>query len=473
MSLFSNIIKRYKDLSPKQLMLGGVFALALAGTIGLGLANRQGTFAYMPRECDPNSIDRVSMHGGCGAATPAELVADARSNNPSDLQAIYSHFGLAPSQYDAFADPNTGAKQGTLFRDGHIEVEGQTVADGVWTMGRKAFNGQREPVYIGNNTYYHSFTPDSFADGVKSLPVMVWFEKDGTVKVVIMNPCGNPVTKFRKITPKAVCKQLVTSQPDQVSKPNTYRFTAQANFENNAVFSKAVYTFSDDGTSVTKTSLTDPVEHTFKKDGTVKVTIFAKVPGGHEIQATHVILCEKQIRYIAPFFKCEQLKPIHLDEQKRKFRFTVYEKHDVTTTLTSADFTLDGTSTTTGVTEKDVDGRIFKEYAFNDEKDHLVVAKVNFNTTEGAKSVTCQAKVTPGKLPKCTVPGKEHLPPDHPDCKPPVDECLPNIPKGDVRCNPPQVLSKTGPASTIGMFAGASGLGFLGHRLFLRLRREQ
>ena len=454
----------------KRLVFSGLFALSLLGAVGMGLAVKQHSSAATVRDCSTNSIDRKDLNGGCGAADPDEFIKDVKANDPSDLKDIYANFGLSSGGYDAFAKE---AKQGTYFRDGHIEVDGQTVATDAWSMGRETFGNQRTQIKINNKTYYHSAAKDSFASNHNSLPVMVWFAADGTVRFAVMNPCGNPITRYDKVTPSATCKAISATQPDKVNKPNTYRFTTSATFAGNAVFSRVVYTFSDDGTSVTKTSLTDAVEHTFKKSGKVTATVYAKVPGGKEIKAS-VVNCEKQITYVAPMFVCVNLVAATLDEQKRSFRFTVKAKMDATTSLKGADFTLDGKATTTGVTTKDSDGNIYKDYTFDDENTHTVKAAVNFNTSEGVKSNSCEASVTPKKQPKCEVPGFENLPPNDERC----GYCKPGVPKGDKRCeehilSASTTMPDTGPGDAVGLFAGTSVAGFLGHKLYLRRKSNR
>ena len=452
-------------ITKKQIIIAGVFTLALAGSIGLGLANRISTSAATVRDCSTNSIDYANYAGGCGAADAKELVADARHNSPSDLQNVYNRFGLKTADYDKFA---AEAKQGTLFRDGHIEVAGQTVATGAWSMGREKFNGQRQPVEINGKTYYHSATNDSFASNVNSLPVMVWFAADGTVQTAIMNPCGNPITKYTSVKPSLVCKAIKSTQPDAAKKPNTYNFTAEATLGTNTKLSRVVYHFSDDNTSVTKTSLTDAVEHTFKKDGEVTVTVYATVPGGKEIQAAAVVNCKKAIKYVAPMYVCVNLVPSVINEQERSFRFTVKAKMDATTTLKDVNFEVDG-KTDAGVTAKDGEGNIYKDYAFTDDKSHAIKATLNFTTADGVKSASCQASVTPNKTPMCLVPGKETLPVNHPDC----GYCKPGVPVGSEECKPKEVLGETtlpntGPGSLLGLATGVGMAGFAGHKLHLR-----
>lgn len=479
--VFKKVTNWYKNLTAKQFVLTGVFMLALAASIGLGFANRIGTSAETIRDNDVvNSIDGCRNNGGIGAANAAELIKDIQDSNNGncvggnhrDLATVYSYFGLTPDKYNEFI---ANAKDGILYRDGRVEVGGQVVMTDVKTVGRTTQGDPpsiREPFQINGKTYYRSKPEHSFASHRQSLPVMVLFDNQGIAKVVIMDSCGNPTFGTPK-TPTAVCKALTKTQPDKVNKPNTYKFGVQAEFTNNATFSRAVFTFSDGTAPKTITNLNDTVEHTFTKDAKVTVTVYAKVPGGGEIQAPAVANCEQQIKYVPPFFVCEALVAKPIDEQKRKFRFTVHADYDKTTTLKDVDFTLDGTQVTKGVTTKDNEGNIYKEYAFTDEKTHTVVAKVNFNTREGVKSDECQAKVTPEKEPKCEVPGKEHLPPNHPDC----GYCKPGIPKGDDRCKevlPAKTeMPKTGAGSVIGLFAGTSALGAIAHRIIMKRRANR
>ena len=486
MSLFTNLMKRYERISAKQFIIAGVFSLAFAASVGLGLANNGNIGAAVIRDNDPeNSIDGCANNGGIGAADANELIKDVRDaaagkcktpkgSNFTDLPTIYAHFGLTADKYDQFA---AEAKDGDVMRNGDVVVDGKVVMSGVWTMGRTTLNGkQREPITIGGKTYYHSPPSASFASSRQSLPALVWFDENGEAKTVILKPCGNSVGGGKKVTNKVTCDGLNSTQPDKENKPNTYKFTANATVAGNATISRVVYTITEGNTvveTVTKSNLTDAVEHTFKKDGKVTVTVYAKVPGGKEIQAAVVTKCAKEIKYVPPFFVCSSLLAAPIDQQKRSFRFTVQVEHDKNTSVKDVDFTLDGKSTTTGVTTKDKDDNIYKEYSFTDEVEHTVVAKVNFTTVDGVTSITCQAKVTPSKLPKCEVPGFENLPPNDERC----GYCKPGIPKGDDRCK--EVLSATtelphtGAGSTIGLFAGTVIVGAFAHRLVTKRRASK
>jgi hypothetical protein len=480
MSIITKFIRNIDRPSSKQLVLVGLFMLALAGSVSLGIASRGLGGAAVIRDTDSaNSIDGANRNGGIGAADPTEFINDVRDNVPNDLQTIYADpriGGLTPDKYDQF---QREAVEGTLWRDGHITVNGQTVWTGVWTMGRTTLgNSQREPITIGNKTYYHSPPEVSFAASRQSLPVMVWFDQKGEVQMAVMNACGNGVGGGTKVKNTVECKTLRQTQPDAEHKPNTYQFTTDAVVGGNAKISRVVYHFTDDNSTITKTgenAATQVVDHTFAKDGEVTVTVYASVPGGKEIQAVAVADCKKTIKYVPPFYVCSNLTAVAIDDKKKAFRFTVVAKTDTTgqTVLKDVDFTLDSKDATKGVTTKDANGNVYKEYTFTDEVQHTVKASVNFNTVQGVQSVDCQASVTPAKTPKCTVPGHENEAPDSPTC----GYCKPNIPIGDARCaevkSVTTTLANTGPGTTGGLiatFVGVATLGFFGHNLFLSRR---
>jgi len=484
MSIINKFIRNGARLTTKQMVCAGVFTLALATSIGLGIASRGFTSASVIRDTDSaNSIDGANINGGIGAADPTEFIKDVRANNPNDLQTIYADpqiGGLTPDKYDEFQKE---AVEGTLYRDGHITVGNQTVWNGVWTMGRTTLgmgSDKRQPITIGGKTYYHSTPELSFAEGRKSLPVMVWFNDNGEVQMAVMNACGNGVGGGTKVKNSVTCKALKQTQSDAAHKPNTYQYTTDVAVAGNATISRVVYHFSDDNSTVTKTganAATQVVEHTYTKDATVTVTVYAAVPGGHEIQAAQVADCAKQVKFVPPFFVCTNLLAATIDDSKKAFRFTVITKTDTTgqTTLKSVDFTLDNGDVTKSVTSKDANGNIYKEYTFTDDKQHTVKASVNFNTAEGVVSATCVASVTPAQTPKCTVPGHENEAPNSPTC----GYCQPNIPIGDTRCTPPQVQSasttmpSTGPGNVVGTFVGVAAAGFIAHNIFLRRRASR
>src|SRR5688500_561868 len=113
-----NLFERVRRVvTKKNILVSGVFVLALAGAISLGYATKQSTSAASARDCSVNSVEYKNLNGGCGAQTPQELIADIRQNDPGDLQTTYNHFGLTADKYDRFASE---AVQGVAKADGTV-----------------------------------------------------------------------------------------------------------------------------------------------------------------------------------------------------------------------------------------------------------------------------------------------------------------------------------------------------------------
>jgi hypothetical protein len=514
--MFKNITSRFKRASSKKLAVGTAFVVALVAAASLGFATKQFTNAAIVRDCDDNAIMR------CGADDVKEFIADAKANNgrtqkvQSDIQGIYAHYGLSTSEYSRFEQT---AQAGTVYKDGRVVVNGQTVMTGANSLGRQSWGkSTRKATTINGKTYYASATSDSFASGVNSLPAMIMFDAKGQVEFIALNACGNPVWG-NKVNPEYSCKMLNQKSLGN----NTYEYTTTIGTMKNASVNKVVYNFGDGSAAVTKTNPSEAVRHTFTKSATVTVTVYFNLPGKTVAAAPVVANCKKVVKVApppAPYYACSALSVAVRNDEKTEYRFTVKTSQGNGATLKSVDFTLDGTNTTTGVVTKDASGNIYKDYTIaKDGKQHKVVAKVNFNVASGVQSKTCEATVkadttpaceVPGKemyppnapecaycavpgyenLPKdsdkcyerCEVPGHETLPKDSPDCEYCVVEGKQDLPKDSPECvetpetpptpETPAELPHTGIGGAFGLFAGISAAGAGAHHLISRRRRS-
>jgi hypothetical protein len=463
----SNVFTRFVRDNAKKLVITSAFVLAMVSAVGLGLATKQFTSAAGGRDSGHNPIFNADTNGGIGCLTAKECVLDLKQNKPGDIQTIYNYFGLSPSEYSRF---ESTARLGKTMRNGDVVVDGQVVMTNSYSMGRDTFHDQTAKKTIGNATYYYGKNGDVFAAGTQSIDTFVMFDSKGVVETAMMTACGNPVWG-NNVTPEYDCKAL---QKKQVAK-DTYDFTTDVVAKNNATVNKVVYDFGDGTGTVTKTNPAEAVRHKYDKPGTwtAKVTVYFNLPG-KQVVVVPAVKCATKIvveQPPKPYYACNALTPTTLNDEKTKFRFTVTTNQGNGAILKDADFTLDTTSTVTGVTTKDASGNIYKEYTFTaDGKDHTVVAKVNFNVANAVQSVTCQAKITSGKTPEC----KPGIPVGSPQCEEQKQECKPGIPVGSSECveTPPAELPKTGMGNMLGIFAGTSAIGAVGHRLFMNRRRN-
>lgn len=462
MSIIKEILRSIPRPTTKHIVVGAVFMLALAGSIALGQSMRgSGQALTTFRDCRDNAIDHVAYPsaGMCGAYSAEEYIQDLNHNVPSDLQTLAEHFTndfhLSPSEY---ADFQTRAMDGIAYKNGDIKLmDGTLIATDGWSIGR-SFKSYSWKHTVNGVDYWASKSQDVFS--IDMIPVIVYFDKTGTVQFITQKPCGN-LMGATKIETSATCKSLVPEQ-DQTN-PNKYNFTTDVFMKGNATLSKLEYHFSDTDETVVKTSATDKVAHTFLKDGTLIVTVTFNVPGG-----TIVVKCEKKITHIAPSAVCTALVPLGLDDKNQKWRMTAktFTKY---ATLKGVTMSVDG-KTAVPATLKDKDENYYMDFEFTDTAKHTIKAVASFDTIEGPATADCSQSVQSKKTPVCEVPGHEGKPIDA-NC----GYCKPGIPIGDAKCKevPPQVLSNTGPGNMLGLFAGTSAIGAIGHRLFSKRRANK
>ena len=273
----------------------GLLALVFAASaLLIGAAGLRNAGATFIQDCKPNSIIV------CGVPTADAFIADVRANSDGhgnhDLQAVYSDFGLAPSDYSKFV---TSARSGTAFQNGTVVVDGKTVATNAWSIGRTQFS-YTTPITIDGHTYYKAQDTQVL---LQNLPVMVMFNAQGQMQFAVMNSCGNPI-KGQNVVPKFSCDLLQMSSVN--GQKNTFDFTTKATATNNAKLVNVVYTFGD-GTSATETNLSTKVRHTYTSNTcmnsgntcTAMATVTVSLPGNQTVTATSAA-CKKQITLSVP-----------------------------------------------------------------------------------------------------------------------------------------------------------------------------
>lgn len=442
-------------LASKTLLLSVVAVSALlAGFFWFNSAQ-----ADVLQDCKPNSIIT------CGAQSPSEFVSKVRANAPGDLQAIYSDFGLVPSDYSKFV---TSARMGMAYRNGTIVVDGQTVATDAWSIGRTPFS-YTTPITINGKTYYKAMDTRVL---LSDIPVMVLFNGKGQMQFAAMTACGNPAAGT-VVTPQYSCDLL--QKTPVTGKMNTYSFTTKASASNNASIVKVVYDFGD-GTTATEANPSTPVSHTYAQSGTytAKVTVYVSLPGNQTITVVSAN-CQTQITIAPPFQDCVALTALVVDVQQRSFRFTVATKQGNGAVLKDANFNFGDGTTANGVGPAS-DSTVVTDHTYAQDGTYNISATVDFDTFDGLKSVTCTTSITispqmcainpsvPANSPECTpCQFNNQIPANSAACQPPV-----------TATPPPSNLPNTGAGGVVGMFLGSTLIAGIGYRLFLmrRLTRQ-
>ncbi|MDB5166446.1 MAG: hypothetical protein JWM37_518 [Candidatus Saccharibacteria bacterium] len=449
MNLFTRVKSQFAGFS-RMTKTVALTAVLMTAAAGVALSTSGGSKAVEAANCTNNDIIK------CGASTPADFIAKTNANATGDLPAIYADYGLVNSQFGKFVST---AKMGTAMRDGRIVVDGMTVATDTSSIGRTGFS-YSHPKTIGGKTYYESKTTDVQKSDI---PVMVMFDDKGVMQFAVLTACANPING-KPVTPSYSCDQLnKTAVPGKL---NTYQFSTKASAANNATVTKVVYDFGD-GTKVEKTNPAEVVEHTYSQPGNyvAQVTVSVKVPGS-EVTVTSAN-CKTPIKVQVPFFRCVQLAGVIVDQSKRQYQFTTTASFGNGATFKSASVDYGDGTKDDNLTLVD-NKTITVNHTYASAGSYTVTATLVWNDGIKDQSVTCTAKVTPEQ--------------------PPVSECKPGVAVGSPECSPcefnsnlpsnspqcvPAELPHTGTGSTIGLFAGATLFGGLGHFILKRRYASQ
>jgi len=332
--------------------------------------------------CDTNDM----MY--CGYSSPSDFISQVKTNKDkygrTGIQALFSAFDLSSGRYDRF---QSTAKPATIYKDGRVVVDGQTVMTNAYSWGRsEAYHsgpGMKTKT-VGSNTYYGNTTARSFASN--SLGGHVMFNSSGTAEFVILSSCANPVTGD-PVQTSAKCDALQSTQTG----PNAYSFTTKATTTGNAKITKYVYEFGDGQTKET-TSGTTPVNHTYSKPGNydVTVTVYATTPGGATVSSK----CKKTVTVTKPVAQCVSLVGAVLNKQDNSYEFTVTAKYTEGAQLVGATFNFGDGKTSSNV--KPTNATTIKTtHAYSKAGNYKVTATLNFSIYGGSTtSATCQTDVS-------------------------------------------------------------------------------
>lgn len=299
MKLFSNVLKRTRQASAKNLFLSFALLLALSvgGVMGVNTIGQDGQVDAATSSCGDDSSNSIIRNG---ASSRSSFISKVKAS--SELQKIYAKMGLSASDYSRFV---SDAKPGVAYNNNTIVVGGNVVATNVGSTGRLKGcqgSGARTFPVSGVGNIYGNLNSKAFAAGTKSLPVDVLFNSKGQVQFAVMTgDCGNP-TYQTPVTPTYACHSLQTKSLGD----NSYSFTTDADAGHGAKITKLVYNFGDGSKTVTETNPNTAVRHTFTKSATVTVSVYISLPGGGSVVLTN---CKHAITFTPPpaVFACNLL----------------------------------------------------------------------------------------------------------------------------------------------------------------------
>lgn len=416
-----------------------VFGVAIIGIVQLSAS------ATDIRDCDTNSIIN------CGAFTSAEFTQKFTQNQTGDLPAIYAHYGINPAAI-------VTAKEGMALRDGTVIVDGKVVATNAMSLGREA-GANRNPLTIAGKTYYETASSAIFQSDI---PAFVFFDANGKFVGAILKSCSNPLRATPTPVPAAACTSLVVT-PISRSK---YTLTATASAVEGATITGWHFVVKNSAGTALYDKTTPAAQPSTTIDIDQPGTYTAQVIVNTSIGDKTAQECTKQIVINhAPAAACESLAT----SISNRTNYTLTGRASVQNGATISGYIYvikraDGTV----VLNKTVSTAALSSSVTGILSAGTYTAQVTVQTSLGNITDTkCQTQIAI-QVENCTVPGKETLPKDSPDC---YENCLipgkESFPVNSPECKtvPPVVppvsppeLPKTGLGDGIGTFAGVGSI---------------
>jgi len=321
----------------------------------------------------------------------------------TDIKAVYNWAGASQSMIDGLSSSNT--KFGTLYKDGRVTVNGETVATDASVTAR--FNGGNGFTHVTSNVYARK-TTTSFAQS--SAKVLVVYKANGQVAFAVMVDCGNAV----KVTPKPpkenpqpslTCDQLIFNSNGSDNK--SFTFTAKATAKNTTI-TDYVFAFGDGQTkTVTTSASTAKADHAYAKAGTYTATVKVNSKDKKDVTSS---ACSVKVTIAPPqaVLTCDELT---FSNKDKDFNFTA-KASSQNTEITNYDFDFgDGSKKTVNSSAKTATAA----HTYAKSGTYTAYVTVSSKDKKNVTSAKCAVKITI-EQPMCEVPGKENLPVDSPEC---------------------------------------------------------
>lgn len=258
------------------------------------------------------------------------------------------------------------------------------------------------------------------------------------------------------VTPEYSCDMLTA---DKVG-DRKYDFAVKTTAKNGATLKGFKYSFGD-GASTTTTNAS--TQHTYTKDGKYDITVDATFTVDGQDKTVTGPACKTQVTIapnVTPVYSCDALTAEKIGD--RQYRFTLQYTAKDGAKLKFVNYEYGDNS------DKFMTDKLVTEHTYAKDGTYVARAVLTF-TVDGVdkevESDKCSAPVTLTSTPMCTVPGKENLPVNSPECKTITKTTAPTPPNGK--------LVDTGAGDIAGIFASVTAAGAGLHQMVTRRRNRQ
>jgi len=253
----SGVMRGGKMRVIKSFVVGAV--VAVGAFVSFGVLNPSMPVADAA-DCSNNAVVR------CGFSDINDFRAKYSANATGDLDDVFGYYGLSSNVIGGAT-----VKNGTVYKDGRLVVDGAVVGTDARSVGRQYIPGSSS-FTAGGTTFYERSTSVSMVSA--SLPVLVFYNAQGAVIAAVMHDCGNPVRVKVVPQPEYRCDSLTAAKISRY----TYDYSVAYTAKNGATFTSYSLDFGD-GTSATGKT-TNPTRHTYAKPGTYTATATVSFTAG-------------------------------------------------------------------------------------------------------------------------------------------------------------------------------------------------
>jgi len=331
----------------------------------------------------------------------------------------------------------------------YIDTAQDVIQDDKQLFTTGGFNAGLRIPNAGFNMRFDTIAKDDFA-GCSITIRNLAFAKSNETPNEVQDYSDVTITKenCNPVTPVYSCDLLSASKIGD----HKYKFDVRYTAKDGATLKNLKYVYGD-GSSVNTTATS--TEHTYAKDGTYNIAVAATFTINGQDQTVTNESCATSVTISpkppTPVYSCDMFSADKIGTRAYRYTTKFTARDGATLKYISYDF---GDGSDKLMTDKTV-----VEHTYAKDGTYVPRAVIYFMVNGEEKKVEsdkCSAAVTISTPKFCTVPGKETLPVDSPECKTPVTPVTPTSGK----------LTDTGAGNIFGLFSVVTLAGAFMHRAY-------